>query len=143
MTALSRLILPPIGTRGKAEYIMTSSILVCGISPALSGIIERLGEKRNIKVYFFKDFEQLLKSGGMSISGGILFYDVISDNSENASVLNEVKTIFPGIRIVPVSDSTGKDKLEWAIRRGAVDFIEKPCTPDEIENILDLLERDC
>ena len=54
-----------------------------------------------------------------------------------------VKTRFPGIYIVPVTDSIGKDKLEWAIRRGAADFIEKPCSPDDVENILDILERDC
>ena len=62
---------------------------------------------------------------------------------KKASVLNEVKTRFPGIYIVPVTDSIGKDKLEWAIRRGAADFIEKPCSPDDVENILDILERDC
>lgn len=120
---------------------MTNSILVCGISPALSEFFEHLEKKRNIRVCFFKDFEHLINS--REISGKVLFYDVLSDNSARASVLNKVKTRFPGIKIVPISDSLGRDKVEWAIRRGAVDFLEKPCSRDEIENILDLLERDC
>lgn len=138
---LSKHILPQIGIRGKVETGMSNSIIVCGFSLALSDLFERLGQKRNVKIHFFKNLEQFLKSEG--ISGRILFYDVSSDTSEKASVLNEVKTRFPGIYIVPVTDSIGKDKLEWAIRRGAADFIEKPCSPDDVENILDILERDC
>lgn len=106
----------------------------------LLDVFLQLGADKNIKVSVFDDLEQIISSG--CTDARILFYDVTVDNSDKASVLTEIKRKIPGIKIIPVCDALGKDRLTWALKRGAINFLEKPCSLKEIESLINSLETD-
>jgi DNA-binding response OmpR family regulator len=58
-------------------------------------------------------------------------------------VLRRVREIRPDIRIIIITAHGTIESAVEAIRLGAVDFIQKPCTPEEIRNIVSrVLDRE-
>ena len=74
---------------------------------------------------------------------GLVLLDLQMPVMGGMEVLRRVREIRPDIRIIIITAHGTIESAVEAIRLGAVDFIQKPCTPEEIRNIVSrVLDRE-
>ena len=71
----------------------------------------------------------------------VAFLDVRLGQEKGLDILLQLLQIAPGLAIVVITAYATSDVAVEAMRRGAVDFLPKPFTPDEIRIVLDRVSR--
>ena len=110
-------------------------------------------DEKNIR----RAFVLALESMGhevMAVASGVLAIEELKANSYDVAfldlkltqesgldVLQEILSISPGTAVVIVTAYASVETAVEAMRRGAFDYLPKPCTPDQIRHVLSHFER--
>ena len=71
----------------------------------------------------------------------IAFLDLKLTQESGLDVLQEILSVSPGTAVVIVTAYASVETAVEAMRRGAFDYLPKPCTPDQIRHVLSHIER--
>ena len=78
-----------------------------------------------------------------SVSPDLVVTDLVLDELDGMSVLEELKKFDPAAKIIIITDSADKNMITRAFRMGVLDVLEKPLDPEFlISKIRDLLARE-
>ncbi|MBU9713159.1 response regulator [Evansella tamaricis] len=67
----------------------------------------------------------------------IIFMDIIMPNKDGISALKEIHQIYPDIKVVMASSTSGQAHLKKSVHLGAFGFIRKPIDETTLRNIID------
>ncbi|MFI3177551.1 MAG: response regulator [Eubacteriales bacterium] len=62
--------------------------------------------------------------------------DITMPVMEGIETLRSIISLFPGVKVIMVSASGQKGKVMDALKIGALDFIQKPFKPEEINEVI-------
>ncbi len=68
----------------------------------------------------------------------LIFLDVVMPDRSGYDVLRGLKRLpnAAQFKVVFVSSKGGETDVKWGLRQGAVDYVIKPYTPEQVQNIL-------
>ncbi len=69
-------------------------------------------------------------------SVGLILLDLKMPDQDGLSLLGEIKSVFPDIPVVMLTGQGGVKEAVTAVKHGADDFIEKPCPPIALVEIV-------
>ena len=76
-----------------------------------------------------------------SIAFDVVLLDLRLSQESGLDVLEEIVRIRPQAAVVIVTAYAAVETAVEAMRRGAFDYLPKPCTPDQIRQLLDRIEK--
>ena len=71
----------------------------------------------------------------------VVFLDLKLHQESGLDVLEEILRLSPRASVVIVTAFASIETAVEAMRRGAFDYLPKPCTPDQVRQLLDRIER--
>ncbi|HEY8902417.1 MAG TPA: sigma-54 dependent transcriptional regulator [Chthoniobacterales bacterium] len=71
----------------------------------------------------------------------VVFLDLKLGQESGLDVLQEILRVSPNTAVVMVTAYAAVDTAVEAMRRGAFDYLPKPCTPDQVRQVLAHIER--
>lgn len=116
---------------------MPTSVLICDDSKlARRQLARSLPEDWNIKTEFAVDGVDCIKQI-KAIKPEILFLDLNMPEMDGYEVLMALKEIDTNVLTVVVSGDIQPNAHQRVIELGAIDFIQKPCSPDKLAEIIE------
>ncbi len=110
-------------------------------------------DEKNIRRAFLMALESMgheamaVATGALAIqelnanSYDVAFLDLKLTQESGLDVLQEILSISPRTAVVIVTAYASLETAVEAMRRGAFDYLPKPCTPDQIRHVLSHIER--
>ncbi len=110
-------------------------------------------DEKNIRRAFLMALESMgheaiaAESGALAIeelkasSYDVAFLDLKLSAESGLDVLQEILSTSPGTAVIIVTAYASVETAVEAMRRGAFDYLPKPCTPDQIRHVLAQIER--
>ncbi len=71
----------------------------------------------------------------------LILLDIQMPKMDGITALSEIREFDPHVSVVIISAANDKEMVEEALELGAVNFLQKPLIPDEIEFVLDRVYR--
>jgi two-component system, NtrC family, response regulator AlgB len=71
----------------------------------------------------------------------VVFLDLKLRNEDGLDLVSEILRIAPDVSIVMLTAYATIETAVEAMRRGAFDFLAKPCTPEQVQQVLDRVVR--
>src|ERR1700740_2556458 len=71
----------------------------------------------------------------------VVFLDLKLHQENGLDLLEEILRLAPQAAVVIVTAFASIETAVEAMRRGAFDYLPKPCTPDQVRQLLDRIER--
>ena len=71
----------------------------------------------------------------------VVFLDLKLHQESGLDVLEEILRLSPRASVIIVTAFASIETAVEAMRRGAFDYLPKPCTPDQVRQLLDRIER--
>ena len=71
----------------------------------------------------------------------VVFLDLKLHQESGLEVLEEILRLAPQVAVVIVTAYASIETAVEAMRRGAFDYLPKPCTPDQVRQLLARIER--
>ncbi len=122
----------------------------------MSGKILVVDDERNIRTTFAQALESLDVAVHTAVNGedalrilveegpfNLVFLDIRMPGQGGMEVLRTIHGSWPGTRVVVMTAFGSIESAVEAMKLGAVDFVRKPCTPEEIRKLATaVLERE-
>jgi DNA-binding NtrC family response regulator len=120
----------------------TRSILVVDDEKNIRLTMSIALEELSIQVHTAVNGEEALQKLRES-EFGLVFLDLRMPGMDGMEVLRRIRDDWPRVRVIIVTAHGTIDSAVEAMKLGAVDFVQKPCTPSEIRDLAKLvLERE-
>jgi len=84
-----------------------------------------------------RDAIEELKGGSFDV----VFLDLNLSQESGLDVLQEILRVSPKVAVVMITAFASLETAVEAMRRGAFDYLPKPCTPDQVRQVLAHIER--
>lgn len=119
-------------------------ILICDDSKLIRRKLSQVLEKYFEVEVFEADNGQKAVELYESVKPGLVFMDIVMPVLDGVAALEAIRSFDKDARIVMSSSSGTKDKLKRALEAGAMEFIQKPWTEEQIRFVVEkiLKERD-
>lgn len=119
-------------------------ILICDDSKLMRRKLSQVLEKHFEVQIFEADNGQRAVELYESVRPGLVFMDIVMPVLDGVAALEAIRTIDREARVVMSSSSGTKEKLKRALEAGAMEFIQKPWTDEQIRFVVEkmLKERD-
>lgn len=119
-------------------------ILICDDSKLIRRKLSQVLEKYFEVEVFEADNGQKAVELYESVKPGLVFMDIVMPVLDGVAALEAIRSFDKDARIVMSSSSGTKDKLKRALEAGAMEFIQKPWTDEQIRFVVEkiLKERD-
>jgi PAS domain S-box-containing protein len=128
----------------KEVFSVGQTILVVEDEPHMLDLIRLSAEKRGFRVFSAADGEQAVKlyeKRWQEIDAVVLDWGL--PRLDGSAVYRKIKEINPRVTVIGVSGYLDFDLKERMLREGVRDFLQKPCTPNEIlEKVLSSAQLD-
>ncbi len=86
------------------------------------------------QVYFAEDGYQAVEKAG-ELQPEFITLDISMPGIDGVEVIAKILAVSPSSKIIMISAVTAQQAIKQAIKNGAVDFVAKPFTPDEIKEV--------
>ncbi len=119
-------------------------ILICDDSKLMRRKLSQVLEKHFEVQIFEADNGQRAVELYESVRPGLVFMDIVMPVLDGVAALEAIRSIDREAQVVMSSSSGTKDKLKRALEAGAMEFIQKPWTDEQIRFVVEkiLKERD-
>ena len=120
---------------------MTSYIYIVDDDDAVRDSLKTLFEAHAFSVVLFPDGESFLQSDLMAISGPILL-DVRMPGRNGLEILEESLITNKTLKVIVMSGHADVAMAVMALKKGALDFVEKPFQSTELLNVIGRLNSE-
>lgn len=110
-------------------------ILVVDDEPGICQNVQKILAKNDYEVFQASSAGEALKELGKK-SYSLLISDIVMPEMNGLELLKEVKGQWPLIQVLMMTAYASTDTAVKAIRLGALDYIPKPFTPDELRSAI-------
>lgn len=117
-------------------------VLICDDSKLMRRKLTQVLEKNfDVKVYEADNGQKAVELYE-SLNPGVVFMDIVMPVLDGLAALEAIKNISVDAKVIMTSSSGTKDKLRKALEAGAIDFIQKPWTEDQIRFVMEKILKE-
>ncbi|MBN1352986.1 response regulator [candidate division KSB1 bacterium] len=125
--------------RDQAPAPFSSTILVIDDEDVIQKLNKRILEAEGFRVLTAHNGRRALEIFQRIESIDLVMLDLIVPDMGGETIFHRLKQIDPGIKVLLLSGESDINTLCYLIRQGAVGFIQKPYTPDELLRLVKML----
>ena len=111
-------------------------ILVVDDEPAICQNVQKILERNDYEVFQANSASQALEELGKR-SYSLMISDIVMPETNGLELLKMVKNQWPLTKVLMMTAYASTDTAVKAIRLGAIDYLPKPFTPDELRKLID------
>ncbi len=121
----------------------TETILVVEDEQSVRSLTRLILEKAGYRVLVASDgLEALRVAAEIKSSIHLLLTDVVLPRMSSSEIVEQIKALFPGVRVLYMSGYTDDVLLRHKIKTGQVNFLQKPFEPNALlAKIREILDR--
>lgn len=117
-------------------------ILICDDSKLMRRKLSQVLEKYFEVQVFEADNGQRAVELYESVKPGLVFMDIVMPVLDGVAALEAIRSIDKDARVVMSSSSGTKEKLKKALEAGAMEFIQKPWTDEQIRFVMEKILKE-
>ena len=121
-----------------APFGRTPTILVADDEPEVRNYLGTALGCQGFHVEFAENGLEALECARQDSELDLVLLDILMPRKDGLETLAELRTLRPGVPVIMLSGATSTTNIVTAMRRGAVDFLPKPVSP---QDLCDAIER--